>query len=213
MKRRNILTASGAALGLAAAQAWGLPRLFPVSSALAAEMPLRDDDHILGAADAGVTIIEYASLTCPHCAAFHKFTMPQVKEHWIDPGKARLVFRHYPLDGLALRAATLADCFEGERFFTFLGALFDGQKRWTTAADPTAELSRMARLAGLSQERVKACMNDQSSMNKILEGMRDAQKTYDVQSTPTFVVNGRKLSGAMTYEDFDKVLQEAAAKS
>ena len=209
MLRRQILTSSGALLALAL----GLPRLVALPGARAAEDALLDGDRILGQADAGVTIIEYASLTCPHCATFHRGTLPQVKVNWIDPGKARLVYRHYPLDGLALRAAALSNCFEGERYFSFLDALFEGQQRWASAADPLAELGRLARLAGLDQARIDACIGDEAEMNRILEGMKVAQKTHDVQSTPTIVVNSRKLTGTMSYEDFDKVLQDAAAKS
>ncbi len=208
MLRRQILTGSLAATALVLAPSLGLPQR--LAGPAAAEEGLFDDDRILGQADAGVTIIEYASLTCPHCASFHKQTLPEVEANWIEPGKARLVFRHYPLDGLALRAAALTNCFEGERFFTFLDAVFDGQQRWATAEDPLAELGRLARLAGLDQARIDACMGDEAEMNRILERMRDAQQAHEVQSTPTFVVNGRKLNGMMTYEDFDRVLQEAA---
>lgn len=176
--------------------------------ARAADSTVHDDDRILGSAEAPITLIEYASLTCPHCATFHNETLPRIKESWIDPGKARLVYRHYPLDGLALRAAAVADCLEGDRFFAFLGILFENQLRWARASDPLKVLSQYAKLAGLTQARFDACVADQAEMDKILARAQEGRATYNVQSTPTLIVNGEKVEGAREFEDFETLFRK-----
>lgn len=175
--------------------------------------PVFADDRILGDADAPITIIEYSSLTCPHCAQFHKDTLPDVKEKWVETGKARIVYRHFPLDGLALRAAMVANCMDDDRYFTFLDALFHGQKLWAQASDPVQALSQVAALAGLNGERFEACIEDESQANAILERRKHGEDTYDISSTPTFIVNGQKVEGAMGYEAFSEVLKEAEGQT
>jgi len=175
--------------------------------------PLFADDRILGNAEAPITIIEYSSLTCPHCAKFHKETLPEVKDEWVETGKARIVYRHFPLDGLALRAAMVANCMDGDRYFTFLEALFHGQKLWAQASDPVQALSQVAALAGLNGERFEACIEDESVANAILERRKHGETTYDISSTPTFIVNGKKVEGAIGYEAFNNVLEEAEGQS
>ena len=207
MERRNILKASAGAAAYGAA----LSVLAPALPARAEEGALFDDDRILGNPDAPVTIIEYSSLTCAHCARFHADTLPRVKENWIEAGKARLVYRHFPLDGLALRAAAVANCFDGKRHFSFLDAMFASQRRWTRSSDPLADLARMARLAGMSQEAFDRCVEDEAEIDRILERRADGESTYDVNSTPTLIVNGKKLRGSVSYEDFEKVLEQAAS--
>ena len=181
-----------------------------IPAARAEGVEVDESDRILGAVEAPVTIIEYSSLTCPHCASFHKNTLPQVKEEWIDTGKARLVLRHFPLDGLALRAAAVSNCMEGERHFTFVEALFRSQERWARAKDPIKALGVIAKVAGLDEATFQRCVEDEAEMNLILERAREGAKAFDVQSTPTFVVNGQKVTGAVPFEDFEKVLSEAS---
>lgn len=209
MTRRQILVSGIGGLALLAAA----PVLLTAPAALAESDALYDDDRILGSLDAPVTIIEYSSLTCPHCASFHSNTLPDVKKEWIDEGKARLVYRHFPLDGLALRAAVVTSCMRDEAHFSFLDALFRSQNNWARSQDPLAALSQMARLAGMDQATFDACVGDEAKMDDILMRAREGAQTYDVQSTPTFIVNGKKVVGALSYEDFEKVLQDAADQS
>src|SRR5689334_23792973 len=123
--------------------------------AQAAETPsVTPQDHVLGKADAPVTIIEYASLTCPHCAAFDRETLPKLKEKWIDTGKAKLVYRNFPFDKPALQAAMIAACAPSDRYFNFIDVLFQQQQQWATAQDPVAALTRIAKLGGLSDAQV-----------------------------------------------------------
>lgn len=179
----------------------------------AEELKLFPDDRVLGDSDAPVTIIEYSSLTCSHCAAFHQDTLPQIKETWIDEGKAKLVYRHFPLDGLALRAAAVANCIEGERHFSFLDILFKSQRRWAKASDPIKAIGQMARLAGLSKDKFETCVNDQAEMDRILARRQDGAQTYGVQSTPTLIINGQKVEGARSFKYLSTLIENAAAGS
>ena len=205
MKRRQILVTSAAALAVLS----GVPAPLRVPRARAAEVPVTEKDRILGDPDAPITIIEYSSLTCPHCARFHKDTLPTVKKDWIVPGKARLVYRNFPLDGLALRAAAVASCVEGDAYFSFLDALFRGQSQWTRAKDPTAALAQVARFAGIDQKAFDACISDQAEMDRILKQKIEGAQAYDINSTPTFVVNGEKVEGALGPKEFGNALARA----
>ncbi|HEX7970239.1 MAG TPA: DsbA family protein [Stellaceae bacterium] len=187
-------------LGGPAALAEGAPQVTP-------------QDHILGKADAPVTIIEYASLTCPHCAEFDRTTLPKIKEAWIDTGKAKLVFRDFPLDGLALRAAMLARCAPPQRYFGFIDTLFQSQNTWARATDPQQALGRIAKLGGMTDEQFQSCMKNEELANAVAASGQAAQKDYGVESTPTFFVNGAKLVGAKPYDEFDKALAAAQPKT
>lgn len=197
----TILALLGPALVLLGRQAFSEP------------IQLYEDDRILGDAEAKVTILEYASLTCPHCATLHNEVLPRIKSEWIDTGKARLVYRHFPLDGVALRAAALTDCLPAERHYAFLDLLFEGQEKWARSSDPVAALGQRAKLAGLAQSEIDRCLADEAAMAKIMERREEGSKLYDVDSTPTLIINGRKLSGTRSYEEIEKVLQEAAGDS
>jgi len=208
MKRRQILLSSLAVTALAIPLVGGIG-----SSAHAQSVEIFPDDRILGAAEAPLTIIEYSSLTCPHCAALHENALPRIKETWIADGRAKLVFRHFPLDGLALRAAAVANCIDGERFFGFLDLLFQTQQRWSQAQDPMQAISQTARLAGMSKSQFEACVADEAEMDKILARRQHGGKTFNVESTPTLVVNGRKVEGARSFEEFDEIFAKIAAGS
>ena len=180
-------------------------------AARAIEVPLNPDDRILGKADAPITIVEYASLTCPHCAAFARDTLPKIKAEWIDPGKAKLVFRDFPLDGSAVKASVLARCAPPEKFYGFIDVLFSSQESWARNPDPTPGLARIAKLGGMSEEQFNACMADSALQDKVLASRLTAEKEYKVESTPTFFINGTKLTGALPYEQFDEALKMAAS--
>lgn len=204
MDRRNILWGVGR-LGLAGLL---LSPPFARRSALADAREVGDGERILGAAEAPLTIIEYASMTCPHCAEFHKSTLPGVKENWIESGRARLVYRHFPLDGLALRAAALAECLEGDSFFGFIDLLFSTQQTWSRSSDPIAALQNLAKQAGMSAEKSRACLEDDETITRILVQRKEASEAFEITSTPSFVVNGKKLAGALGYEPFNEFLED-----
>ena len=195
----------------------------PVSAQTAAPHPLladaqtalalTKDDRILGNPDAPITIIEYASLTCPHCAHFANEVLPELKKKWIDTGKAKLVLRDYPLDEPALRAAMIARCAPPDRFYAYTDMFFGAQEKWVTARDYRDALARLVKLGGMSREEFDNCLKNTALENKIVEGRLIASKELDVNSTPTFFINGTKFTGAPTVEEFDKVLSGLAAKS
>jgi protein-disulfide isomerase len=176
-------------------------------------LALSKDDRILGNPDAPITIVEYASLTCPHCAHFTNDVLPELKKKWIDTGKAKLVLRDYPLDEPALRAAMIARCAPPDRFYAYTDMFFGSQEKWVTARDYRDALARLVKLGGMSREEFDNCLKNTALENKIVEGRLIASKELDVNSTPTFFINGTKFTGAPTVEEFDKALSGLAAKS
>lgn len=185
----------------------------PVATAPRAEAQnqvpqLQPDDHMLGKPDAPGTIFEYASLTCPHCARFEAEMLPKIKALWIDTGKAKLIFRDYPLDQASLRAAELTRCAPPDRYFAFLDTLFKLQGSWATSANVTDALSRIARIGGIAEERFNACMTDEKLANSIVGERLRAEQQYGIDSTPTFFVNGKKLVGEQPLEEIAAALGE-----
>ena len=176
-------------------------------------LTLTKDDRILGNPDAPITIVEYASLTCPHCAHFANEVLPELKKKWIDTGKAKLVLRDFPLDEPALRAAMIARCAPPDRYYAYVDTFFAAQEKWVTARDYRDALARLVKLGGMSKEEFDNCLKNTALENKIVEGRLTASKELDVNSTPTFFINGTKFAGAPTVEDFDKVLSGLSAKS
>jgi len=170
------------------------------------------DDRILGKPDAPITIFEFASFTCPHCADFDANTLPKLKAEWIDTGKARLIFRDFPLDKDALKAAKLARCAPPEQFYNFVDALFRNQKTWAVSGNVDDALARMAKLGGMSDATVTACMNNEALALQISSTELQAKTDYGIESTPTFFINDTKLVGALPYDAFAKALNQAASK-
>lgn len=167
-------------------------------------------ERVLGDPAAPITIIEYASLTCPHCAAFHAETMPRLEKEWIDTGKAKLIYRDFPTNpvGLAFAGAMIARCAPKEQYFTLLGVFYASQGDWTRSTDPIAALSQIARLGGMSEADVKACLDNGDLLDGLRETALDGQSKYGVDSTPSFVINGRKI-GNLPYDEFVDVLEKA----
>jgi protein-disulfide isomerase len=176
-------------------------------------LQISKDDRILGNPEAPITIVEYASLTCPHCAHFANDVLPGIKKEWIDTGKAKLVLRDYPLDEAALRAAMIARCAPPDRYYAFADTFFAAQEKWVRSPDYREALARLAKLGGMSKEEFDTCLKNTDLENKIVEGRLKATQELEVNSTPTFFVNGSKLAGAPTTEEFEKLLSGLAAKS
>ncbi|MDP2206567.1 MAG: thioredoxin domain-containing protein [Alphaproteobacteria bacterium] len=149
------------------------------------------DDRVLGRDDAPITIIEYASLTCPHCAKFHNNSLATIKRDLIDTGKVRLIFRDYPIDNYALRAAMMARCAPNEKYFDLLEVLFKNQDKWTKSDNPLRALAQYGNLAGMDDDFITACMTNAELESALLKRQRDAQTLYRIRSTPTFVFNLR----------------------
>ena len=179
----------------------------------AAAPPLYDDDMILGKPDAPVTIIEYASLTCPHCAHFAATTFPKIKKELIDTGKVRWVYRDFPLDRLALRAALLAHCMPKEQYFATIDVLFGSQNEWAGAPDPNAALGQIGRTAGLDQPTIEKCLGDKAGVDKIVARLQEGEQRYTLKSTPTFIINGKSESGDMDYDTFYNLIKDLLPKA
>jgi protein-disulfide isomerase len=179
--------------------AW-LPLVLTESSAA------EPQEQILGDPQAPVTIIEYASLTCPHCAQFHTEVLPELKERYIAPGKVRLIYRDFPLDQRALTASVLAHCAGPDRYFSFLDVLFQTQASWAQAADPIAALKRLGKLGGLSEEEMDACLADQELADGILRIRLEGQNQHEIGSTPTLVIDGKTYAGARDIEELGALI-------
>lgn len=166
------------------------------------------EERSLGDDAAPVTIYEYASLTCGHCAAFHELVMPHVKSELIDTGKARLVYRDFPLDAGAVKAATLARCMPPARFFPFIASVYQTQQSWAQGEDAEGGLVKLAALAGLDEARARACMNHEALELKTIELMREAQMKYRLNSTPSFVFYDEKGVQMKEYKPFTDLMEK-----
>jgi protein-disulfide isomerase len=160
-------------------------------------------DQAQGAADAPVTIIEYASMTCPHCSHFHETTYPEMKKKYIDTGKIRFIFREFPLDPLATAASMLARCAGGDKYFPLIETFFAQQKDWVVQK-PLQPLFAIAQQAGFTQQSFNECLANQQMENGIVESRTRATTKFNVNSTPTFFINGKIFRGALTPEELDK---------
>ena len=169
-------------------------------------------ERVLGDPNAPITILEYSSLTCPHCASFHANTLPQLKKDFIDTGKVKLVFRDFPFDRAALQASMLARCSNPERYFGFLDVLFKSQNKWAGASDPAQALAQTGKLAGVGDQQFKECLANEALANKLIERRLEAEQKYQVQSTPTFVIMRgdtiEKVVGAQPIAEFARVIDK-----
>jgi protein-disulfide isomerase len=163
-------------------------------------------DMALGPATAPVTITEYASMTCPHCAAFTEKVFPQIKSAYIDTNKIRFVFREFPLDIKAAAGSMLARCIakdDAGKYFAVIDMLFRQQNEWVLK-NTTETLTRIGKQAGLSQQQVEDCLKDQALLDKIAADQKYANEVLKVNSTPTFFLNGEMMKGEQSFEEFDK---------
>ncbi len=212
-RRNMVLAASGLALAGGADMRVADGRLDVVRSAHAAGIDAAElnkpgplGDKVLGAETAKVTIIEYASMTCPHCAAFHTETLPKLKEKYIDTGLVKLIFREFPLDPLAAGASILARCAPGDRYFPMIDVLYRLQRNWAAANDPVAALLQIARQTGFTQESFEACLRNQSLLDGVNAERDRASRRFGVSSTPTLFINGQVYRGALSFDELDKIV-------
>ena len=194
----------------------GFLAVFALLAALVAGAPARAQqtpaigtDMVLGKADAPVTIIEYASLTCPHCAHFHETVWPQVKAQYIDTGKAKFIYRDFPLYEAAARASQLARCTGStESFFGFVDILFPQQRAWATQQFKT-NLQTIAKLGGIGEEQFLACMNNQALLDSIIKSRLEGVEKYKVSGTPTLIVNERNIGSPSTFDEMRNAIEAA----
>jgi protein-disulfide isomerase len=168
--------------------------------------PVSLPDMALGPADAAVTVTEFASMTCPHCAAFNEQVFPQIKKEFIDTGKIRWIFREFPLDIKAAAGSMLSRCIangDASKYFAVTDMLFRQQGDWVVK-NTTETLARIGKQAGLSQQQVEDCLKNQALLDKIAADQKYASDILKVDSTPTFFVNGEKIKGEASFEEFSK---------
>jgi protein-disulfide isomerase len=206
---RRAFTIALSLTGLAALAGFSPLRLIAEATAQSASdvaKPVSLPDMALGPANATVTITEYASMTCPHCAAFNENVFPKIKSEYIDSGKVRYVFREFPLDIKAAAGSMLARCIakdDAGKYFAVIDMLFRQQNDWVTK-NTTETLTRIGKQAGLSQQAVEDCLKDQALLDKIAADQKYASDVLKVDSTPTFFINGEKIKGETSFEEFDK---------
>jgi protein-disulfide isomerase len=157
----------------------------------------------MGDEKAPITVIEYASMTCPHCAHFSEATFPELKKRYIDTGKVRFLFREFPLDQLAAAGFILARCAGPDKYFPLIETLFAQQHDWVVQK-PLQPLLAIAKQAGLSQQAFEACLDNREMLEKLEKVRNDASDKFGVNSTPTFFVNGKRLAGALSIEEMEK---------
>ena len=179
----------------------------------ATQPPLYPDDNFLGNANAKVVVIEYASLSCPHCARFNADVFPQVKTNYIDKGLVKWVYRDYPLNNPAYLAAVLAHCASPMRYFGLVDKLFRNQDFWAAADNPPQALKQFALSEGIDEKTYDACLNDQALKDKIISRLKEASDKYKVDATPSFLIQGSLHSGEISYDDLKKLLDAALGAS
>ncbi|MEN9499921.1 MAG: hypothetical protein RIS83_1740 [Pseudomonadota bacterium] len=192
-----------------------LPPLLLLNAAVEAQpSDPRLGERSLGRPEAPVTAIEYFSLTCSHCGAFHRETWPRVKRELVETGRVRMVFRDFPLDQISLRAHAVARSFPAERYEPFISALFAAQDRWAYArgVDHKVEVGKIAALAGMSADAFNAAWNDDALARAILEARQAGENEHQVNATPTFVIGTQKLPGAISFDRFEGAVRDAAPK-
>ena len=203
LNRRAILTGTvGAALFVA-----GDVRAQFATNSRAGALRVTPDDRVLGKADAPLVMVEYGSLTCPHCAHFHLEVLPAIKFKWIDSGQARFVYRHFPSDEIATKAAQLTECSTPETFFPSVETLFRTQDDWMRAADPTAAAVQALAGDGVTAQSAAACMMTDPPLNKVLNDIVSGQ-ALDVRGTPTLYINGEDFGNPANSDVLDAILRK-----
>ncbi|MBY0362392.1 MAG: DsbA family protein [Phreatobacter sp.] len=220
LSRRHFIEGS-AALGLVAGFApMALAQRRPQSETVDVAQLMQPGplgDVWLGRADAPVTIVEYASLTCGHCATFHVNTLPELKKKYIETGKVRLVFREFALNQLdaavymLTRCALNADGKAGEgvdptRYFALVEVFFQQQRTWAFGGNPLEAVTAITRQAGITQAQFEACLNNQAILDALNATRERAASAFGVESTPTFFINGRRMLGAQPMAEFEKII-------
>ena len=188
--------------------------VFSLEANEASVLEIKDNDFVIGDKDAPITIIEYASMSCTHCASFHNNTLNDLKTEYIDTGKVRFVFRDFPFNYPALLGSMMMRCIPNEVRYDYMNALYLLQKSWVVRENATTmqELYKIMQSGGMTKDEFDACYSNEQLENEILEGVIAAQKEFNIRSTPSFLVNGKLIEGNKSIKEFrqiiDKILSE-----
>ena len=174
----------------------------------ASVLEVKEDDFVLGDKNAPITVIEYASLSCSHCADFHHNTLPQLIKEYVDTGKIKIVFRDFPLNYPALMGSLLLQCIDRDIRYDYLSALFILQSKWVKPEFEIAkkELFKIVQTGGMTKDQFNECLNNKDLEQKILQGLIDAQNEFNVGTTPSFLINGTLLEGNKSIKSFKKII-------
>lgn len=165
-------------------------------------------DKILGEEDAPVTIVEYASMTCGHCANFHKRTWPDLKKDYIETGKVRFIFREFPLNNEAYAMSMLARCAPADKYFEIVDIMFEQLRSGALSGEFLPALTNLSKQIGYTQESFNECLTNQGLLDALVAETDRASGKFGVSSTPTFFINGEKHSGALSIEDIGKIIED-----
>lgn len=204
LNRRQLILRSSAGLLLAGTVLPAMPAFAQSVDVEELMKPGTLPDKVLGNEDAPLTIVEYASMTCGHCANFHKTTYPHLKKEYVETGKARFVFREFPLDPVASAAFMLARSVPEDKYFEVVDFMFAEQRAWAFTQDPYNSLLNFAKQIGFTQESFEKVLTDQALLDGINATRDRASSEFGVNSTPTFFFNGNKVNGAISPEELDK---------
>lgn len=203
LDRRTFLAGLGAAAALALAPSFGFAQAAQPEGLL---VPGPLGDKVLGAENAPVTIVEYASMTCPHCGRFHRDTFPELKRKYIDTGKVRFVFRDFPLDAAAFAVAMVAHCAPADRYFDVVDIYLERQESWARSENVYNAILDLAKQVGFTQQSFEACLSNQALFEN-LNAVKERGVSLGVDATPTFFINGEKQAGALTIADLDERIE------
>lgn len=218
VQRRMFMASAAMAVAFVAGFA-SSPALAQKKPSGPAEVPVEElmkptdlPDIAIGPADAKVTIVEYASMTCGHCANFATKVFPEIKTKYVDSGKIRFIMREFPLDNLAAAASMLSRCAGGDKSLPMIETLYEKQADWAfTNGNPVPKLFDIAKQAGFTQESFDKCLTDQKLLDQVTAQRTRASETFGVASTPTFFINGKRLTETPTLAAFDKVIEPLLA--
>ena len=174
----------------------------------ASVLDLKKEDFIIGDKNAPITIIEYASLSCIHCANFHQNTLPKIIEKYVNTGKVKIVFRDFPLNYPALMGSLVLQCINQDIRYDYLTALFILQSKWVKKESDIAkkELFKIMQTGGMTKDQFNNCLNNEDLEQKILQGLVDAQNEFKIGTTPSFLINATLLEGDKPFKDFSKII-------
>ncbi len=204
--RARLVAGALVALSLAGCGGNSSPTAPSTPSATLPSMDVMLAEKVMGDTAAPVTMIEYSSLGCPHCADFHASTLPQIKSAYIDTGKVKLVYRDFPIGNDAMAAAMVARC-SGNGYFAVIDLLYKGQSSWAGASDLAGALKRIVAPAGMSGAEVDTCLANTDLKNGIINIQITGQNQFGVNATPTFIINGQKVVGAQPFATFDGIIR------
>ena len=173
-------------------------------------LDINEKDFVIGNEDAKITIIEYASLSCSHCADFHVNTLETLKKEYIDTGKVRMVFRDYPFNYPALLGSMVLRCIPENYRYDYMNALFKLQPDWVNKKNKKTiqELYKIMQSGGMTKEEYDACIYNTELENEILEGVMEAQNQFNIKSTPSFIINGKLIEGNKSIKEFRQIIDK-----